>query len=34
MNNDEIDIKLILNTIYYKGKALITDFPLNAIYND
>ena len=34
MNNDEIDIKLILNTIHYKGKALITDFPLNAVYND
>lgn len=33
INNLEIEVKLTLDDVDYKGNALIIDFPLNAIYN-
>lgn len=33
MNNEEIEVKVVMDNCNYHGKALITDFPLNAIFN-
>lgn len=33
LNNEEITIKIIMGKKYYRGQALITDFPLNAVFN-
>ncbi len=33
MNNQEIEVKVILDDCSYVGSALITDFPLSAIFN-
>lgn len=33
MENKTIEVKLKVNEIIYKGKALIINFPLNAVYN-
>lgn len=33
MNNEEITVKIILSGRHYEGKALITSFPLSAIFN-
>lgn len=33
MNNQEITIKIMLDNHYYMGQALITNFPLSAVYN-
>ena len=33
MNNQEIEVKVILDDCSYVGSALIVDFPLSAIFN-
>lgn len=33
MNNEEITVKIILNECNYEGQALITSFPLSAVFN-
>jgi predicted secreted protein len=33
MNNQEIEVKVILDDCSYAGSALIIDFPLSAIFN-
>ena len=33
MNNQEIEVKIIMDNYHYTGKALIVDFPLSAIFN-
>jgi predicted secreted protein len=33
MNNQEIEVKVILDDCSYVGSALIIDFPLSAIFN-
>lgn len=33
MNNQQIEIKVILDDYSYVGSALITDFPLSAVFN-
>ena len=34
MNNKELAVKLIMDNYSYVGQALITDFPLNAVFNN
>ena len=34
MNNKELSVKLIMDNHSYVGQALITDFPLNAVFNN
>lgn len=34
MNNKELSVKLIMDNYSYVGQALITDFPLNAVFNN
>lgn len=33
MSNEEIEVKVILNNHTYMGQALITSFPLSAVFN-
>ena len=34
MNNEELTVKVIMDNHSYVGQALITNFPLNAVFND
>ncbi len=34
MNNKELSVKIIMDNHSYVGQALITDFPLNAVFNN
>lgn len=33
VNNKEIEVKIVIGKKAYAGQALITDFPLNAVFN-
>ena len=33
LNNEEITVKIIMGKKYYEGQALITNFPLSAVFN-
>lgn len=33
LENKEITVKILVGNIHYAGKALITSFPLNAVFN-
>lgn len=33
LENKEITVKILVGNIHYTGKALITSFPLNAVFN-
>ena len=34
MNNEELTVRVIMDNHSYVGQALITNFPLNAVFND
>ena len=33
LENTEITVKILVGNIHYTGQALITNFPLNAVFN-